>query len=318
MNNEPILVAAAAIVDDRNRVLVTQRAAGTHQGGKWEFPGGKCEAGESIQAALDRELMEELGIIPDRPEHLITLTHAYPGKTVTLSVWKVRSYTGALQGREGQPLLWQPVSELNPELFPAADYGIIRALQLPEFCAITPDIQQDTEARFLNKIEKVLDKGIRLLILRNHILDHAAYTQLARQVCNLCESVKARCMLNMPVEWLTGTDSVNLHLSSFRLLKCDQRPNIKQGFLSASCHNTTEIRQAEKIGVDFILLSPVNITTSHPDAGVLGWDKFENMVQNCSVPVYALGGLGRNDLNRALSCGAQGIAGITGFWDTGS
>lgn len=98
-------------------------------------------------------------------------------------------------------------------------------------------------------------------------------------------------------------------------MQCDQRPRVGNGFLSASCHDLKEIRQARKIGVDFILLSPVCATTSHPGGEILGWDKFAELVQHCSVPVYALGGLGRKELHKAWSNGAQGVAGITGFWD---
>ncbi|MBN1378454.1 MAG: Nudix family hydrolase [Gammaproteobacteria bacterium] len=314
MTKAPILVAAAAIVDEQNRVLVTQRAKNSHQGGKWEFPGGKCKKGETIKEALDRELMEELGINPIEPAHLITLTHAYPEKTVTLSVWKVRSYSGIPHARESQPLLWQAVSELDPDLFPAADHGIIRALQLPDTCVITPDIQNRSEEQYLREMHQVLDRGAKLILFRDHHLDRLTYRQLAVEIIELCDRYNATCMLNTPIDWLADFKKKNIHMSAFRLMQCEKRPNSNKFFLSAACHDLNEIRQAEKIGADFILLSPVKKTSSHPDTEGMGWEKFSDLVQNCSVPVYALGGMNKTDIDVAQSHGAQGVAGITGFW----
>jgi len=84
--------------------------------------------------------------------------------------------------------------------------------------------------------------------------------------------------------------------------------------LSASCHNEIDLQQAEKLGVDFCVLSPVLPTRSHPDATPLGWTVFKDLVKKVNVPVYALGGMSPEQEAKALESGAQGVAGIRGLW----
>jgi 8-oxo-dGTP diphosphatase len=84
--------------------------------------------------------------------------------------------------------------------------------------------------------------------------------------------------------------------------------------LSASCHNEKDLQQAEKLGVDFCVLSPVLPTRSHPDATPLGWTVFKDLVEKVNVPVYALGGMSPEQEAKALESGAQGVAGIRGLW----
>jgi 8-oxo-dGTP diphosphatase len=84
--------------------------------------------------------------------------------------------------------------------------------------------------------------------------------------------------------------------------------------VSASCHNADELKTAEKLGLDFVVLSPVKQTSSHPEAQALGWNQFEQLSDLVSLPVYALGGLKTADVEEAWSRGAQGVASISGFW----
>ena len=314
IHRKPITVAAAAIIDENNRVLISQRQAGTHLAGKWEFPGGKCKLNETIETALHRELKEELGITPIQARHLITLTHHYDNKSVTLSVWTIRSYSGVPRGREGQAIRWQHITELKPEEFPEADYGVIRALQLPDTCVVTPDISFSNPTQFLRSINLLLDKGTRLFILRCHSLKKKSYLKLAAKVNGLCSDYNANCMLNVPIDWLPDCPGANIHLRSSQLMLCPHRTNLTAGMVSASCHNRQEVAQAMHINADFVLLSPVKKTKSHSNAKTLGWDEFADVTAHSSIPVYALGGLTRDDMYCAQANGAQGVAGIGGFW----
>eukprot|EP01137_Pigoraptor_chileana_P016793 Opistho-2@73895 len=96
-------VAAAVIRDDSGKILIARRADTQHQGGLWEFPGGKVEADESVECALARELQEELGIVVGAARPLIKVRHDYPDKQVLLDVWEVSSFSGEPHGAEGQP-----------------------------------------------------------------------------------------------------------------------------------------------------------------------------------------------------------------------
>ncbi len=122
-------VVAAIVCDDRGRVLIAQRLAGTHMAGRWEFPGGKREPGEGRFDGLVRELDEELGIRVLRAEPLIELSHDYPDRRVHLDVWRVTDYAGMPRSLEGQALKWVEVDGLETEDILEADAPIIEALQ---------------------------------------------------------------------------------------------------------------------------------------------------------------------------------------------
>jgi len=85
----------------------------------------------------------------------------------------------------------------------------------------------------------------------------------------------------------------------------------------ASCHSIEELRRAEALGVDFVVLGPVRATPSHPDAVPLGWERFREIAAGAAVPVYALGGIVPSDLEQGMSCGAHGIAMVRGSWGSG-
>lgn len=122
-------VAVGVISDGANKILVARRAEHLHQGGLWEFPGGKVEAGESVRDALQRELSEELAIQVTSCEPLLTIAHDYNDKSVLLDVWWVGAFHGEPHGREGQPLQWVDAVELRSLQFPAANMSIIIAVE---------------------------------------------------------------------------------------------------------------------------------------------------------------------------------------------
>lgn len=121
-------VAVGVIVDARRQILLTRRPDHVHQGGLWEFPGGKVEAGETLSKALKRELLEELAIAPLRTTPLLEIHHDYGDKAVRLDVHVVWEYSGEPEAREGQPMAWVDVSALTDYDFPAANEPIVAAL----------------------------------------------------------------------------------------------------------------------------------------------------------------------------------------------
>ncbi|MCX4188411.1 8-oxo-dGTP diphosphatase MutT [Methylophaga sp. OBS4] len=124
-----IEVAVAVMLNPEQQVLTSWRQPHQHQGGLWEFPGGKREAEESRLDALKREVDEELGVKVEQAEPFILIEHDYGDKRVSLDVWIVSQFSGEPQGREGQPLRWQAIKELEPSEFPAANIAIIEALK---------------------------------------------------------------------------------------------------------------------------------------------------------------------------------------------
>jgi 8-oxo-dGTP diphosphatase len=121
-------VAVGVIFNGTGEVLVAQRLSHQHLGECWEFPGGKVEPGESIDDALKRELLEEVGIEVISHEAWMVFDYDYPEKSLTLHVHKITQFQGEAQGLEGQPIQWmQPVGLLDLN-FPNANYEIREAL----------------------------------------------------------------------------------------------------------------------------------------------------------------------------------------------
>ena len=307
-----IHVAAAVIRDPQRRILIARRPADKHQGGLWEFPGGKVEPGEAVADALARELQEELGIRVTAAAPLIRIPHHYPDKSVLLDVWEVTAFTGEAHGAEGQPVRWVRPQALDDYPFPAANTPIISAARLPSRILITGRFSDSADC--LKRLKNALEQGISQVMLRAGDLDDDALAALYHQLAPVCEQAGARLGVNTSVALANALGADHLHLNSARLAALESRNRFNGRWLSASCHDADQIRQAEAKGVDFITLSPVQPTPSHPGAPTLGWETFARLVDACRLPVYALGGLGEGDLPRARQCGAQGIAAISAWW----
>jgi 8-oxo-dGTP diphosphatase len=124
-----IHVAVGVIADEENNILIALRPDNTHQGGLWEFPGGKVELNENVEQALARELYEELAISVLTSRPLIKIQHDYGDKSVLLDVWWVEKFTGLAEGKEGQPIRWVNVNTLLDYQFPAANVEIVQCVQ---------------------------------------------------------------------------------------------------------------------------------------------------------------------------------------------
>ncbi|MGI1678436.1 MAG: Nudix family hydrolase [Cellvibrionaceae bacterium] len=324
--NQIVHVAVGVIVNASGKILLTKRAEGSHQGGLWEFPGGKVELNESVQVALARELKEELAIDVQYSEPLIKIKHNYTDKTVLLDVWLVKSFLGKAIGNEGQPLEWIGLDALSltddcQYPLPDANKAIVTALQLPSRQLVTGDHSSPSE--FKNKLRRALMSGIRFVHLRLDL--EKCSVDLANEIIKLsletCESYDVCLVLNSRLLDVLDSELVNIfekhncgiHLTSEHLNMLSSLPPIK-GIIGASCHNEEELSKASALNVDYVNISPVKETQSHPDSAVLGWESFSEMTHKINVPVYALGGLTQEDLSKVRESGGQGVAGISDFW----
>lgn len=118
----------AALIWKNGRVLIARRPKGAHLEGLWEFPGGKREAGESLETCLERELAEELGIAAKVDAHRVTVRHDYERKRITLHVFSCRLLKGKPRPIQCQEVRWVSPSELRLHAFPPPDRRVIELL----------------------------------------------------------------------------------------------------------------------------------------------------------------------------------------------
>lgn len=310
--NDQVQVAVGVLVNTAGQVLLAKRAEKVHQGGLWEFPGGKCAPGESASQALQRELYEELGVVVRQCRPLILIRHQYADRQLALQVYKVTAWDNEPSGREGQPICWVDPQQLVKYPMPAANESIIRAIQLPDRYLITPAILTEA-SHFLRELDLALAQGARLIQFRVFGEQSEIYAELVLSAVDVCRAAGADLVLNASVAQAQSLGVDGVHLNNRRLWTCQARPTSFR-WLAASCHNMADIQQAERIGADFVVLSPVCTTPSHPDAQTLGWEQFAAWAAGATIPVYALGGMMDDKLPIALKFGAQGIAGIRGLW----
>jgi 8-oxo-dGTP diphosphatase len=161
----------------------------------------------------------------------------------------------------------------------------------------------------------VLGTGIKLFQLRSKRMSMELLSVLAVQTLALTRRYGARLILNGNADLVRRLKLDGVHLSSTELMKCTQRPLDHSFWIGASCHSAAELEHAVRIGVDFAVLGPVKQTNSHPKAEPLGWTNFSELCMNLPLPVYALGGMTSVDIPKAFNARAQGIAGISMFWN---
>ena len=312
--SDVIHVAVGVVVGADQKILIARRPPDVHQGNLWEFPGGKLEIGETVLAALQRELHEELdiGIDPDHCYPMKKILHRYGDRSVLLDTWRVDRFRGEPRGRENQEVMWQSVDALDPRNFPAANREIISALRLPLKLAITGRCENRED--FRERIAALVARGIRFIQFRQPNLTGAEFLEWANDAVQLCRENDARLLLNGSLEEFNQLDAHGLHVNSAKLIELESRPVSKESLFSASCHTLAELFKAERLGADFALLSPIKATSSHPHAQPLGWEQFRTLASQVSVPVYALGGMLPGDLATARSKGGHGIAAISAFW----
>jgi len=308
----PVHVVAAVLRDRRGRILLARRTAGRDLAGAWEFPGGKVEPGETAEAALAREIEEELGIRIGASTPLIRVPQAYPHKTIVLDVRVVAAYEGTPRGRERQALAWTPPEKLATYPMPPADRPVVAALTQPERLLVTPGPGAD-DAAFLAALQAALAAGVRRVQLRARDLDEARRARLAAQVHAACIAAGAELQVNGDVA-LADRLGCGLHLPSAQLRATAARPLPAGRLVSAACHDRDDLRLAQDLGLDFALLGPVAATPTHPEATPLGWAGFAALRESVSLPIYAIGGLGPGDIEIARQHGAQGIAAIRSLW----
>ncbi len=306
-------VVAGVLRDARGRVLLARRTEGRDLAGLWEFPGGKVEPGEAPEEALARELKEELGIDAVAGDAVIRVPQQYPDKRLVLDVRQV-SFQGVPKGLDGQALMWAPMERLASYPMPPADRPVVAALLQPDLYLVTPEPAED-DAAWLQALQDTLAAGIRRVQLRAPGCEPSRWQRLVERAVACCREAGADVLVNGDLA-LAQRLKTGVHLRAAQLQEDSLLEPIRTlgGTIGASCHHADDLARAEALGCSFAVLGPVRATATHPDASGIGWERFAELREQVSLPIYAIGGMGAQDLAAARAHGAQGIAAIRGLW----
>ncbi|MAS11068.1 Nudix family hydrolase [Salinisphaera sp.] len=314
----PIDIAVGILVDARQRLLIAQRRPGTPGAGFWEFPGGKREGDEPMADCLARELGEEIGVRDCVARPLIRFSHSKGERPVRLHVSRIDDWQGDVAGLEGQQLAWVSREALRDyRLLPATDV-ILNAFDLPARYAITPAHSATDTDSWWRSFRTLLSSGSMMLRLRDQGLDDAAYERLAADVVEAAHAHGVRVLVDRSVDLCRAVGADGLHWPVARLIDKGRPDDLDPaGLVAVSAHTHSDLAMAARRGADFAVLSPVAATTTHPGAAPLGWDGWAAARADHALPVYALGGLGPDDMATAQRHNGQGVAAIRGFWPAG-
>lgn len=310
MTTPLIDVACGVLIDGNGRLLIAQRPVGKIAAGKWEFPGGKIESGETALDALKRELHEELGVDITSARPLLRFRHDYSDRHVVLDTWLVDGWDGEPQSREQQAFAWRRLDQLDDlDLLPTVT-PIVTALRLPQHYVFTrPDA---TLIELLTQLTR-LPRGA-LLRLRLPGLAEPAYAALAATLLPACQAAGLKLILDRDPAMAAAIGADGWHATGAALARYGTRPIAPELWFGASVHSAEQLRVAQIVGADFAVLGPVFSTATHPGADGIGWAGFAERRGVVGLPVYALGGLSPGDLFDARRHGAHGIAAISAYW----
>jgi 8-oxo-dGTP diphosphatase len=312
-------VAAGVIIRPDGSFLLAQRPEGKPYPGYWEFPGGKIEPDETPAQAISRELKEELNINVHEATPWIVRKHVYTHATVLLRFFRITKWSGEPQGLEGQAFTWQQIHQLDVAPMLPANAPIFRGLQTPTTMLIS-NIAEEGEDAWFSRAEDWLtecDRECGIDLVAGPAA--RAFVQIREKAANV-EWLKAwlqraqRQLVphgaivlqnaeNAPVQASDGT-----HLPHESLLRFQLNSHTRPSWLTAACHDSESIALAQSLNVDALTLSPVALTTSHPRGQPLGWGNFSSLLDTCSIPAFALGGVREADRLTAYQHGAHGIA----------
>jgi len=314
--------ASASPLGLETSVLLSQRLEGKHLAGCWEFPGGKVDADESDADALARELSEELGIVVHRCEPWTTLTHHYPEKTVVLKIRRVLEWSGVPSGKEGQNIQWVPWALVPERPMPAADRSLLKVFGMSPFSMMVPP--REAADGPSNQIDWLLERLAWIdrtkwaaspwwfyWSLHDRPWKDAEIECVSKAI-DLAKADGHVVMIKGPIALAEQLGADGIHLDVADAKHCKQRP-VGWKWVSMACHDEQSLLHAGRMGADFVTLSPLRKTPSHPGQSGLGGEQFQTLIRHAPVPVMALGGLGLEDLDWVRSLGGFGVASLKGF-----
>ena len=209
-------------------------------------------------------------------------------------------------------MAWERADRLTVTPMLPANAPVLSALALPAEYAIS-NASELGEGCFLANLRRRLADGLRLVQVREKSMPRERLATLAREAVAAAHPWGARVLVNSDAELARSAGADGVQLPAGMLATLNERPQL--ALVGASCHSRVELRKAESLGADFAVVGPVKPTPSHPVGTPSGWDGFRAIAAGAAIPVFAIGGLTREDLAPAWESGAHGVAMIRGSWN---
>ena len=281
--------------------------------GWWEFPGGKLEINESPSEALKREIFEELGVVIKKYKQWTTRRVVEKNKITILYFFLITSWTGMVEGKEGQELQWVNLKKYNVTKVLPPNQVIHHALKnnLPDIYAIT-NLQEISSDNFFQALKRQVNDGLRLIQIREKNLIEAELEALIIRIKKILQHTNVRIIINSSIDLAYEYELDGVHLNSKQLHELSHFP--KDLLVGASCHSENDLMVAEEKNADFAVLGSVKETLTHPGIEPIGWAKFNKLVANSNIPIYSIGGMTNNDIPSSFDHGAIGIASQRTIW----
>lgn len=288
----PVDVAVGVVIRPDGAVLLGQRPAGKPYAGWWEFPGGKLECGESVEAALARELDEELGLRVHGSCPWVVRRFVYPHATVRLHFRRVLDFEGEPHARERQAFAWRHPDAIDVAPLLPATVPVITWLRLPALCVPSAAAAMGERA-FLDALEHRLgERRLSMLLLDEPSLPPARFEALFYPVAQACRAAGARLLVGdrHPPSFHQATSGVLLGAAALRALV--GRPALP--LVGAEVAGPADVERAGSLGLDFVVAP-------------------RPLPQAPGLPVY-LRDPACPSLRAAIHAGAHGLACDAAFW----
>ncbi len=302
---------ALCLSDNTGRFLVQKRPPGRTWAGFWEFPGGKVQPGELPEKALRREAEEELGIRVGDLSLFCRQAGPAPGGWLSIAFYAADAFEGHPHPRDGQSLAWCRPDELPLRSWLPADQPLVDALAAGPWCGLTPRLDHPDPDRIAAGFTGAIAAGVGFFVIRP--APGKSWTSSEMEPVRVwARRRRVRVAFERPPG---SADRGDLHLSAEAARPLVLRPVPPRIRLGVSCHDPWEIGQATRLGADYAFLGPVRETPTHPGDPGLGWERWAAWTGGAGCPVYAIGGLGPDDLGQVRRAGGFGVAAIRAFWN---
>ncbi|MBK8286353.1 MAG: Nudix family hydrolase [Ahniella sp.] len=312
---EPLQVVAGIIGDDRGQVLIARRPQHKHHGGLWEFPGGKQDPGEQPDAALARELHEELGVQVRQSVPWCVIRESRPDRPLALATRRVLAYDGAPKALEHEALAWVLPACLHDYDLAPADRRIAQALAWPKELAISPGPETVAPNDWPQLIDRAIARGAGRIHLRSGATAWSEHVGLAETIAAIVRDAGLGLAVHDQPQLAERLRANVLHWSERAAASLTaESARAAAPLIGLSVHAGTDPARVAHLSPDYLLIGNLKATASHVGRPGMGWSGFRAIADRFDAPAYAIGGLGPDDGLDAFRNGALGIASISAYF----